>query len=105
MKRRDWMAAAGSVAAAAALPEPAGGQSAAGRGAAGPPPDGLQTEVVRLQLRHTWTTTMSSSEYRDTLHVRFSRDGITGIGEGAPIVRYHEDAAGARSALEAARPV
>ena len=26
------------------------------------------TEIQRLKLRHTWTTTMSSSEYRDTLH-------------------------------------
>ena len=39
---------------------------------------------------------MSASQYRDTLHVAYSRDGITGHGEGAPIVRYHEDAASAR---------
>jgi L-alanine-DL-glutamate epimerase-like enolase superfamily enzyme len=99
------MAAAGSVAAAAALPGPAGGQTSGGRGAAGPPPDGLETEVVRLQLRHTWTTTMSSSEYRDTLHARLTRDSVTGVGEGAPIVRYHEDAASGQKALEAARAV
>jgi L-alanine-DL-glutamate epimerase-like enolase superfamily enzyme len=59
-----------------------------------------ETSIVRLKLRHTWTTTMSSSEYRDTLHVRFTKDGITGHGEGAPIVRYHEDAVGCRAALE-----
>jgi L-alanine-DL-glutamate epimerase-like enolase superfamily enzyme len=96
------MAAAGSAAAAAALPGAAGGQATGG--AAGPP-EGLETEVVRLQLRHTWTTTMSSSEYRDTLHARLTRDGVTGVGEGAPIVRYHEDAASGQKALEAARPV
>jgi L-alanine-DL-glutamate epimerase-like enolase superfamily enzyme len=105
MKRRDWMAAAGTVAAAAALPRSAGGQAAAGRRKAGPPPDALETEVVRLRLRHTWTTTMSSSEYRDTLHVRLTRGGVSGIGEGAPIVRYHEDAASGQKAVEAARPV
>jgi L-alanine-DL-glutamate epimerase-like enolase superfamily enzyme len=104
MKRRDWMTAAGTVAAAAALPGQAGAQAGGGR-TAGPPPDGLETEIVRLRLRHTWTTTMSSSEYRDTLHVRLTRDGVTGVGEGAPIVRYHEDAASARAALEAARAV
>ena len=43
---------------------------------------------------------MSSSSYRDTLHVAYSRDSITGYGEGAPIVRYHEDAEGARKAAE-----
>jgi len=43
---------------------------------------------------------MSSSAFRDTLHVAYSRDGITGYGEGAPIIRYHEDAESARKAAE-----
>ncbi|HUL77530.1 MAG TPA: dipeptide epimerase [Vicinamibacteria bacterium] len=102
MKRRDWMTAAGTVAAAAALP--GRGEGGAGGGSA-TAPDGLETEVVRLPLRHTWTTTMSSSAYRDTLQLRLSRDGVTGIGEGAPIVRYHENAADAQKAVEAARGV
>ena len=63
----------------------------------------LETEIVRLKLRHTWTTTMSSSAYRDTLQVRYTRDGITGHGEGAPIVRYQENAAGAQQAAESVR--
>lgn len=42
---------------------------------------------------------MSSSDFRDTLHVRYSKDGITGHGEGAPIVRYKEDAKGAQQAV------
>jgi hypothetical protein len=54
-------------------------------------------------LGHTWTTTMSSSEYRDTLHVRYTNQGMSGVGEGAPIVRYHEDAEGARQTVAAAR--
>ncbi|HYA55304.1 MAG TPA: hypothetical protein VED22_00765, partial [Nitrososphaerales archaeon] len=57
-------------------------------------------KVVRLNLRHTWTTTMSSSSYRDTLQVNYGRDGITGYGEGAPIIRYHEDAENAKEAAE-----
>ena len=48
---------------------------------------------------------MSSSEYRDTLHLRLTSDGVTGIGEGAPIVRYHEDAIGAQKAVESIRPL
>lgn len=66
-------------------------------------PATLETKILRLNLRHTWTTTMSSSQYRDTLHVAYTRDGITGHGEGAPIVRYHEDAEGARKAVESVR--
>jgi L-alanine-DL-glutamate epimerase-like enolase superfamily enzyme len=57
-------------------------------------------KLVRLNLRHTWTTTMSSSDYRDTCHVTYQREGITGHGEGAPIVRYHETPEGARQAAE-----
>jgi len=45
------------------------------------------SKIVRLNLQHTWTTTMSSSQYRDTLHTTYTRGGITGHGEGAPIVR------------------
>jgi L-alanine-DL-glutamate epimerase-like enolase superfamily enzyme len=82
-------------------------QTAAGAGAlsasCGHRPPGLETKIVRLNLRHAWTTTMSSSQYRDTLHVAYTRDGITGHGEGAPIVRYHEDAASARKAVESVR--
>src|ERR1022692_3774221 len=67
------------------------------------PGTNLTTKIVRLNLQHTWTTTMSSSQYRDTLHVAYAREGITGHGEGAPIVRYHEDAEGARKAVEQMR--
>jgi L-alanine-DL-glutamate epimerase-like enolase superfamily enzyme len=63
----------------------------------------VAAEIKRLKLRHTWTTTMSSSDYRDTLHVQYSNDGITGHGEGAPIVRYRENAEGARQAVDSLR--
>lgn len=63
-----------------------------------------ETSVTRLNLRHTWTTTMSSSGYRDTIHVRLTRDGVTGVGEGAPIVRYHENAEDGKKAIDALKP-
>ena len=59
----------------------------------------VEFEIKRLKLRHTWTTVMSSSDYRDTFFVKLSRDGITGVGEGAPIIRYKESAETARKAL------
>ncbi|MCC7174263.1 MAG: dipeptide epimerase [Bryobacterales bacterium] len=89
MTRREWLGAAAAGAAASA-------------GAA--PRATLSAEIVRLKLRHTWTTVMSSSEYRDNLHLRYTRDGVTGLGEGAPIVRYQEDAAGGRRVVESLRP-
>jgi L-alanine-DL-glutamate epimerase-like enolase superfamily enzyme len=48
---------------------------------------------MRLELVNTWTTVMSSSTYRETLGVSVVSGGITGVGEGAPIVRYNELAA------------
>jgi L-alanine-DL-glutamate epimerase-like enolase superfamily enzyme len=98
MERRDWLMSVGAAAAAAALPferlvQAAGGDAVSGRAT-------IRTEVVRLNLRHTWTTTMSSSQYRDVLFVHYTRDGITGIGEGAPIVRYHEDAHGEKQTVD-----
>ncbi len=74
MTRREWILAAGAA---------------------------IDPSVVRLRLRHSWTTVMSSSDYRDNLHLRYSRDGVTGLGEAAPIVRYKEDAASARRTVEA----
>ncbi len=71
--------------------------------AAAPTP-GMQAEVFRVQLKHTWTTTMSSSTYRDVLYARFTRDGLTGWGEGAPIVRYHETAAQGVETLKQLQP-
>jgi L-alanine-DL-glutamate epimerase-like enolase superfamily enzyme len=63
-----------------------------------------ETSISRLKLRHTWTTTMSSSEYRDTIQVRLTSDGVSGVGEGAPIVRYHENAEDGKKAIAAIAP-
>jgi L-alanine-DL-glutamate epimerase-like enolase superfamily enzyme len=66
---------------------------------------GLAVGIRRLKLRHTWTTVMSSSDFRETVHVAFTRDGVTGRGEGAPIARYGEDARSAQAAIETLRPL
>src|ERR1043166_8592718 len=92
MNRRSLVKAAAASAGLAAAPAVPGAGGAE-----------LTTKIVRLNLRHTWTTTMSSSEYRDTLHTSYTRDGITGRAEGAPIVRYHENAESARNAGESVR--
>jgi L-alanine-DL-glutamate epimerase-like enolase superfamily enzyme len=64
----------------------------------------LTTSVRRLTLKHTWTTVMSSSDYRDTFFVEYERDGRTGTGEGAPIVRYRESAAQAKELMDGLKP-
>lgn len=92
MNRRDWMLSA----ALSPLPGLAPQNSAGAR---------AEAEIVRLKLRHTWTTTMSSSEFRDNLYLHYSSGGLTGHGEGAPIVRYKESAATAKQAVEALAPM
>jgi L-alanine-DL-glutamate epimerase-like enolase superfamily enzyme len=94
MRRRDWLKVTGALAGAAALPATDAG--------AGSDVD-LVVETLRLNLRHTWTTTMSSSATRDTVLARYRGDGVEGLGEGAPIVRYGEDAPRSRAALEGVR--
>ena len=71
MRRRDLFK---SAAAAAALP------STSALRLSGASEPAIEPKIVRLKLRHTWTTVMSSSEFRDTLHLRYTRDGITGTG-------------------------
>jgi len=85
MNRRNWMKTA------LALP-------AAMRAAPVAGPAKIEARVARLLLKHTWTTAMSSSQYREVLQLDYTRDGVTGVGEGAPILRYQENA---RSALAA----
>ena len=63
-------------------------------------PAKVECGLTRLNLRHTWTTTMSSSGFRETVQLRYKKDGITGYGEGAPIVRYKEFPESARKAIE-----
>ena len=90
MRRRDYLKLSGAAVAASALPALADDAE-------------LQDEIVRLQLKHTWTTVMSSSTYRDTLHVQYGRDGLVGYGEGAPIPRYNETPQSVKYAVETVR--
>jgi L-alanine-DL-glutamate epimerase-like enolase superfamily enzyme len=101
MNRREWLKTAGAAGMFAAVPFEAELFAAE----TSPAPATVKTQIMRLNLRHTWTTTMSASTYRDTLHVRYTRDGVTGYGEGAPIVRYKESAESAQKAVESVAPL
>src|SRR4051794_31156680 len=94
MNRRNWMKTWAAA--------PLAGMAPAVRAATGASVD---AEVFRLKLRHTWTTTMSSSDYRDELQLKLTSGGITGHGEGAPIVRYNETAVQGKAAIESLRPL
>ena len=102
MNRREWLKTAGAAGALAMVPETASAMMSANMSSNSKTE--LSTELKRLNLRHTWTTTMSSSVFRDTVHVQYKRDGITGHGEGAPIIRYEEFPDKAKAAIDAIKP-
>lgn len=99
MNRREWLRSM-SGAAALSIGDGIAAMSQGETGRKKTAPTTLETEIVRLRLRHTWTTVMSSSDYRDNLMVRLKCGDVTGRGEAAPIVRYRENAESARKALE-----
>ena len=90
------LTARGASAAAAQAGAPSGTAGSAGSGL-------LDFKIHRLNLKHTWTISRNSSDYKDNVFVRFQRDGITGWGEAAPNVRYGESAEKTLDRLEAAR--
>ena len=57
----------------------------------------------RLTLRHTWTISRNSSDFKENVFVRIERDGVQGWGEAAPNVRYGETPAQTLAVLERAR--
>jgi L-alanine-DL-glutamate epimerase-like enolase superfamily enzyme len=58
-----------------------------------------------LLLRHTWTISRNSSDFKDNVFVRVERDGLMGWGEAAPNVRYNQSAEQTIAAIEKARPL
>jgi len=50
----------------------------------------IHYEIKQLNLRHTWTIARNSSDFKQNVFVYLEHDGIVGIGEAAPNVRYDE---------------
>jgi L-alanine-DL-glutamate epimerase-like enolase superfamily enzyme len=46
----------------------------------------------QLRLANTWTIARGSSDVVEVVMVQLERDGIVGLGEASPIMRYHESA-------------
>jgi L-alanine-DL-glutamate epimerase-like enolase superfamily enzyme len=68
-------------------------------------PTRLDVSRKRLLLRHTWTISRNSSDFKDNVFVRLERDGLVGWGEAAPNVRYNQSAELTIAAIEKARPL
>jgi L-Ala-D/L-Glu epimerase len=101
MNRREWIQTAGTLGVGCMAANLGSLPALAAESQAGCK---WEPSIMRLNLRHTWTTTMSASAYRDTICVRLTSGGMTGLGEGAPIVRYHENAEEGRRAIASILP-
>ncbi len=51
----------------------------------------LKIKVKKLQLKNTWTIARNSSDYKENVFIKIERNGIFGIGEAAPNIRYGEN--------------
>jgi L-alanine-DL-glutamate epimerase-like enolase superfamily enzyme len=60
----------------------------------------LSARVVTLRLAETFTISRSSEDEADVVQVEIRHDGVSGFGEAAPIERYSESAASAKSWLD-----
>jgi len=65
----------------------------------------LSVSQKRLLLRHTWTISRNSSDFKDNVFVRIERDGVVGWGEAAPNVRYGQSVEQTIGAIEKAKPL
>jgi L-alanine-DL-glutamate epimerase-like enolase superfamily enzyme len=62
-------------------------------------------KVKKLFLKHTWTIARNSSDFKNNVFVQIRHDGIDGIGEAAPNVRYHETPESTIETIEKAFPL
>ncbi|MFZ5516381.1 MAG: dipeptide epimerase [Candidatus Zhuqueibacterota bacterium] len=65
----------------------------------------LEYKIKELNLRHTWTIARNSSDVKRNVFVKYTRDGITGIGEAAPNVRYDETPESTIGLIQKAEPL
>ena len=66
-------------------------------------PTRFTLSIKRLMLRHTWTISRNSSDFKDNIFVRIERDGVVGWGEAAPNVRYGESVEQTLAVLQLAK--
>lgn len=50
----------------------------------------LEYKIKQLNLTHTWTISRNSADVKNNVFVKYTRNGIFGIGEAAPNIRYNE---------------
>ena len=65
----------------------------------------LEYKIKELKLVHTWTIARNSSDAKNNVFVKFTRNGVSGIGEAAPNIRYNETPESTVAVIEKAHPL
>lgn len=65
----------------------------------------LEYKIKQLNLTHTWTISRNSSDIKNNVFVKYTRDGVFGIGEAAPNIRYNETPESTIEVIQKAIPV
>jgi len=65
----------------------------------------IEVKTRRLFLQDTWTISRNSSDYKDNVFVKIEKDGIVGLGEAGPNVRYGENAEKTIERINRMKPV
>ncbi|MGC9364176.1 MAG: enolase C-terminal domain-like protein [Fidelibacterota bacterium] len=90
MERRDFLKTVGAAAMATGITSGFGGIACSKHKFTKGSGMKLSYEIKQLNLRHTWTIARNSSDFKQNVFVKLEKDGIIGIGEAAPNVRYDE---------------
>ena len=102
MKRKEFLGLSGMMMAGAALP---GGIVFGEIKEAASGPAKLDARVFEVQLKYAWTLSRGTWNVRRNVLVRLEKDGVFGMGESAPIVRYNETAESGLAFIDKARPI
>ncbi len=65
----------------------------------------LEYKIKDLNLKHTWTISRNSSNVKHNVFVKYTRNGVFGIGEAAPNIRYDETPESTVEVIKQAQPL
>lgn len=65
----------------------------------------LEYKIKDLTLTHTWTISRNSADVKHNVFVKYTHNGVFGIGEAAPNIRYNETAESTIDVVKKAIPI
>jgi L-alanine-DL-glutamate epimerase-like enolase superfamily enzyme len=105
MQRKEFLQLGLAAAAGSLLTRCAKGPEAAKAASASSGPTKVTVKIYDLKLRYAWGLSRGTWTVRTNALVKIEKDGVSGLGEAAPIARYNETAQSAAAFIEKARPV